>query len=222
MELIFNPCGEFRWRPEGPISQIHSLHLQVGAPVIFSDLLRSVEMLKLSNLFIPSKTACLVPELLMEDVPLVRIAALVPESAVNDPSLGTKLWLLYILRRRFIGISGSLIWSKTLMELIFNPCGEFRLSSEGPVSQIHSPHHHDIFRSFKVYSDAKERVGCIKQREATAPIHPWWNCSLGSWVCNGRPAFGQNCSLGAWVAMNDLPLGQNTDDYIYEVRHFSD
>ena len=27
--------------------------------------------------------------------------------------------------RRVIGISRSLIWSKTLMELIFNPCGEF-------------------------------------------------------------------------------------------------
>ena len=25
-----------------------------------------------------------------------------------------------------IGFSGSLIWSKTLMELIFNPCGEIR------------------------------------------------------------------------------------------------
>ena len=42
--------------------------------------------------------------------------------------------------RRVIVISGSLIWSKTLMELIFNPCGEFRWSPEGPVSQIHSPH----------------------------------------------------------------------------------
>ena len=28
--------------------------------------------------------------------------------------------------RRMIWISGFLIWSKTLMELIFNPCGEFR------------------------------------------------------------------------------------------------
>ena len=28
--------------------------------------------------------------------------------------------------RRVTGISGSLIWSKTLMELLFNPCGEFR------------------------------------------------------------------------------------------------
>ena len=46
MELIFNPCGEFRWSPEGPVSQIHSPHLHVGAPGIFSDLLRSVQMLK--------------------------------------------------------------------------------------------------------------------------------------------------------------------------------
>ena len=30
----------------------------------------------------------------------------------------------------------------------------------------------DLFRSFKVCSDAKERVECGKQREATAPIYP--------------------------------------------------
>ena len=35
--------------------------------------------------------------------------------------------MFYIIRgRRVIGISGSLIWSKTLMELIFNLGGEFR------------------------------------------------------------------------------------------------
>ena len=28
--------------------------------------------------------------------------------------------------KRVIGSSGSLIWSKTFMELIFNSCGEFR------------------------------------------------------------------------------------------------
>ena len=33
---------------------------------------------------------------------------------------------IYLRGRRVIGISGSLVWSKTLMELIFNPCGEFR------------------------------------------------------------------------------------------------
>ena len=42
-----------------------------------------------------------------------------------------------------IRISESLIWSKTLMELIFNPCGEFQWNPEDPVSKIHSPHHHD-------------------------------------------------------------------------------
>ena len=46
IELIFNPCGEFQWGPEGPVSQIHSHHHLVGAPGIFSDLLRSVQMLK--------------------------------------------------------------------------------------------------------------------------------------------------------------------------------
>ena len=45
-ELMFNLCGEFRWSPEGPVSQIHSPHLLVGAPGIFSDLLRSAQMLK--------------------------------------------------------------------------------------------------------------------------------------------------------------------------------
>ena len=46
MELMFNPCGKFRWSPEGPVSQTHSPHLLVGAPGIFSDLLRSVQILK--------------------------------------------------------------------------------------------------------------------------------------------------------------------------------
>ena len=37
---MFNPCGEFRWSLEGPVSQIHSPHLLVGAPAIFSGLFR--------------------------------------------------------------------------------------------------------------------------------------------------------------------------------------
>ena len=82
--------------PEGPVRQIHS-HLHDGAPGIFSDLLRSVEMLKrewgaesngkLTHLLIPSKTATLVPEFAVEDLLLGRIAALVPEFAVKDLSL---------------------------------------------------------------------------------------------------------------------------------------
>ena len=33
---------------------------------------------------------------------------------------------IYIYGLRVIGISGSLIWSNSLKEQIFNPCGEFR------------------------------------------------------------------------------------------------
>ena len=101
------------------------------------------------------------------------------------------------------------------MELIlFNPWGEFQWSLEDPVSQIHSPYLQvgapGIFvRSFNVCSDAKGRVGCGKQWEATAHIkslvklQPWFlslrwktclwqNCSLGSCACSEGPVLGQN------------------------------
>ena len=107
MELIFNHCGEFRGSPEGPVSRIHSPHLLVGAPGIFSDLLRFVQMIKrewgaesnekLPHLFIPSKTATSVPEFGMEDLPLGRIAALVPEFAVKDLPLGRSLMVTLIM-----------------------------------------------------------------------------------------------------------------------------
>ena len=83
MGLIFNPCDEFRLNSEGPVSQIHTPHLHAGAPGIFSDLLRYVQMLKrggcaesngkLPRLFIPSKTATLVPEFAMEDLPWAEL-----------------------------------------------------------------------------------------------------------------------------------------------------
>ena len=76
VELIFNPCSEFRWSPEGRDSQIHSSHLQVGAPGIFSDLLRSVQMLKREwgaesyrTYTIPCKTVALIPGFAVEDLP---------------------------------------------------------------------------------------------------------------------------------------------------------
>ena len=78
MKLMFNPCGEFLRSPEGPFSQIHSPHLHVVAHGIFSDLLRSVQMLKrgwgaesngkLPHLFIPGKTTALFPESAVEEL----------------------------------------------------------------------------------------------------------------------------------------------------------
>ena len=46
---------------------------------------------KLLHLFIPSKTATLIPEFAVEDLPLGRIEALVPEFAVTDLPLGRTL-----------------------------------------------------------------------------------------------------------------------------------
>ena len=98
MELTFNSCGEFPLSVEGPVSQIHSPHLHAGAPGIFSDLLKSVQMLKrqwvaesngkLPHLSIPSKIAVWVPEFAVEDLPLSRTAALVPDFAVKDLPFG--------------------------------------------------------------------------------------------------------------------------------------
>ena len=111
MELIFNPCGEFRWSPEGPVSQIHSPKLHAGAPGIFSDLLRPVQMLERERerdrerereretrvrkatesyrtYSIPGKSTALVPDFAVEDLPLGRTSAYVPALAVKDLSLG--------------------------------------------------------------------------------------------------------------------------------------
>ena len=83
MELTFNPCGEFRLNPEGPVSQIHSPHLHVGAPRTFSDRLRCVQMLKrkrsaensgkLPRFSVPGKTTVFVPEFVVEDLPLAKL-----------------------------------------------------------------------------------------------------------------------------------------------------
>ena len=94
IELLFNPYGEFWWSPEGLVSQVHSPHLRAGVPGIFSDLLRSVQMLKrewdvessgkLPHLLIPSKITTLVPEFAVEDLPLDRTTTLIPAFAEED------------------------------------------------------------------------------------------------------------------------------------------
>ena len=104
MELIFNPCGEFRCSPEGPVSQIHSTHLHVGAHGNFSDRLRPVQMLKrgwgaenngkLPHLFIPSKTTTFFPEFTVDDLPLGRAAAFNDWVCSERPALGQNTLML--------------------------------------------------------------------------------------------------------------------------------
>ena len=76
MELILIHVVNFGEVRRAQVAKIHSPHLHVGSPRIFSDLLRSVQILKrewggesngkLPRLFIPSKTATLVPEITMK------------------------------------------------------------------------------------------------------------------------------------------------------------
>ena len=90
-----------------PVSQIHSPHLHVGAPGVFSDSLKSVQMLKrecgaesngkLPHLSIPSKTAAWFPEFAVGDLPLGRTTALVREFTVKDLTLGRTLMMMMMM-----------------------------------------------------------------------------------------------------------------------------
>ena len=64
----------------------------------------------------------------------------------------------------------------------------------------------------KVCSDAKERVGCGKQQETTAPIKSI--VKLQPWFLSFRwkPCLRQNCSLGFPACSKGPAFGQNTDD----------
>ena len=115
MELLFNLCGEFRLSPEGPVSQVHSPHLHIGALGIFSDLLRPAQMLKwewgeesnwkLPHLLIPSKSAILVTDFAVEDLP----------SAELQPwylSLHWKTWFWAELQPLFLSLQWKIcLWA---------------------------------------------------------------------------------------------------------------
>ena len=80
VELIFNPCGEYRSSPDGPDSQIYSPQLHIGAPEIFEGLFRRERengfRKETGNYFvysIPAKTAALVPEFAVDDLPSAEL-----------------------------------------------------------------------------------------------------------------------------------------------------
>ena len=109
------------------------------------------------------------------------------------------------------------------MVLIFNPCGEFRWSPEGPVSPIHSPHLHagatGIFQIFKFCSDTKERGGAesngkYRTYSSLVKLQPWflslrWKTGLWAepqpwWLslqCMSFP--GQNTLMMMMMMIND-------------------
>ena len=113
-------------------------------------------------------------------------------------------FIYYItLGRRVIGISGSLIWSKTLMEPIFNPYGKFHLNPEGPVSQIHP---WDLFRSFKVRSYAKEEWGEESNGKLLHLFIPS-KTLVPEFAVEDLP-LGRTATLVPELPVKDLPLGR--------------
>ena len=126
MELIFNLCGEFRWSPEGPVSQIHYPHLLVSAPGIFSGLLRFVQMLKrewgaeingkLPQLFIHSKTANQVPEFCGGRSVFGQNCSLAAWVWIERTALGQNT-LIYICEVRRAQLTKSTLLTSTLVPL---------------------------------------------------------------------------------------------------------
>ena len=96
MELIFNPCREIRWSPEGPVSQIHTSPSR-WFPLWSFPIFQVLGCARQPHLFIPSKTATLVPEFAVEDLPLSRTAAFVPAFAVKGLSLGRTLMMMMMM-----------------------------------------------------------------------------------------------------------------------------
>ena len=107
MELILTPMVNFDEVRRAQLAQIHSPHLQAGAPGIFSDLLRSVQKLKrgwdaeskgkLPHSSISSKIAVLALEFAVEDMPLSKTATLVLEFVVKDLPLGRILMMMMMM-----------------------------------------------------------------------------------------------------------------------------
>ena len=101
MELIFNPSGEFRCEVRkaqlAKSTRLTSTLVPLGSFRIFQGLLKAKREWgaesngNLPHLFIPTKTATLVPEFAAEDQPLGRTTALVPELAMKGLPLDITL-----------------------------------------------------------------------------------------------------------------------------------
>ena len=112
--------------------------------------------------------------------------------------------------RRVIGISGSLICSKTL---IFNPCDQFRWSSEGPVRQIHSPHLHAGAPG--IISDILSSVQMLKREWGAESNGKLPHLFIPSKIASLVPEFavedvalGRTAALVPGFAVKNLPFGR--------------
>ena len=66
--------------------------------------------------------------------------------------------------------------------------------------------------SFKICSDAKERVDCGKQREPTAPTHPSKTVTLVPEFVVEHLPLGRTAALVPEFTVKGLPLAENSDE----------
>ena len=116
------------------------------------------------------------------------------------------------------GISGSLIWSKPLWNWYFIPVVNFwevrraQLVKSPLLTSTGSPRiFSDLLMSVQILKIERERERSAKSNgKLPHLLNPWWNCSLGSWDCGGRPAFGWTAVLVPCACSEGPALGQNT------------
>ena len=126
MEVIYS--SEFRWSPKGPLCQIHSPHLHIGAPGNFSCLLMSVQMLKrewgagsngkLPHLFIRNKTSTFFQRLRCKTCLSVEVA-LVPEFTVKDLPFGRPFRCWYMVKSEVNYFGKKLVLLKICFHYLF-------------------------------------------------------------------------------------------------------
>ena len=112
-----------------------------------------------------------------------------------------------------IGMFGSLIWSQILMELILNPCGEFRWSPKGPLSQIHSLHLHVVAPgNFQIFQMLKREWGAESNEELPRLFIPR---KMQSWFLNLRWKICLMAELQPWflrLLWKTCPWADHSDD----------
>ena len=134
--------GEVR---KAQLTKFTLLSSTLGDLQIFSDILRSVQLLKrewgaesngkLQHLFVPSKPVTLVPEFTLEDLPEDRRVTLVPAFGMKDLSSGRTLWwwwwFKFSTRWNYCSLESCtcrIFLTFSLISVIFFKCRNIKLS----------------------------------------------------------------------------------------------
>ena len=130
---------------------------------------------------------------------------------MSCPSQSSQSKIISIYRgQSVIWISRSLIWSKTLMELMFNPCGEVKRAQLAKSTLLPSTLMPlEFSRSFKVCSDAKERErGTKSSRKLLHLFIPSKTTTLVPEFAVEDLRLGRTAALVPEFSMKDLSLGR--------------